>query len=67
MFQAQKPWEKKYRAVAKSKSEYHSACKNEKSTALQENNARNDDAVSPDQVIATDILDATLWVPLSTT
>lgn len=32
------------------KKEYHAACRSEKSTANQENNARGDSAVSPDQV-----------------
>lgn len=33
------------------KKDYHSACRAEKSTANQENNARGDSAVSPDQVL----------------
>lgn len=49
-FQAQKPWEKKYTKLMQAKKEYHAACRSEKSTANQENNARGDSAVSPDQV-----------------
>lgn len=33
------------------KKDYHAACRSEKSTANQENNARGDSAVSPDQVV----------------
>ncbi|XP_048781250.2 protein kinase C and casein kinase substrate in neurons protein 1-like isoform X4 [Ostrea edulis] len=47
---AQKPWEKKYTKVMQAKKDYHSACRAEKSTANQENNARGDSAVSPDQL-----------------
>ncbi|XP_062598142.1 protein kinase C and casein kinase substrate in neurons protein 1-like isoform X6 [Saccostrea cucullata] len=46
---AQKPWEKKYTKVMQSRKDYHAACRAEKSTANQENNARGDSAVSPDQ------------------
>lgn len=49
--QAQKPWEKKYTKLMAAKKDYHAACRSEKSTANQENNARGDSAVSPDQVI----------------
>nr|XP_034334066.1 protein kinase C and casein kinase substrate in neurons protein 2 isoform X2 [Crassostrea gigas] len=47
---AQKPWEKKYTKLMQAKKEYHAACRSEKSTANQENNARGDSAVSPDQL-----------------
>ncbi|XP_061175733.1 protein kinase C and casein kinase substrate in neurons protein 1-like isoform X4 [Saccostrea echinata] len=47
---AQKPWEKKYTKVMQSRKDYHAACRAEKSTANQENNARGDSAVSPDQL-----------------
>ncbi|XP_069133499.1 protein kinase C and casein kinase substrate in neurons protein 1-like isoform X2 [Argopecten irradians] len=47
---AQKPWEKKYTKLQAAKKEYHTACRNEKSTANQENNARGDSAVSQDQL-----------------
>ena len=50
-FQAQKPWEKKYTKLMAAKKDYHAACRSEKSTANQENNARGDSAVSPDQVV----------------
>lgn len=49
--QAQKPWEKKYTKLMAAKKDYHAACRSEKSTANQENNARGDSAVSPDQVV----------------
>jgi len=51
LFQAQKPWEKKYKKVLQSKTDYHNACRNEKSTANQENNARADSSMSSDQVL----------------
>ncbi|KAK3103052.1 hypothetical protein FSP39_016086 [Pinctada imbricata] len=47
---AQKPWEKKYTKVMQNRKDYHAACRSEKSTANQENNARGDSAVSPDQL-----------------
>ncbi|OWF51969.1 protein kinase C and casein kinase substrate in neurons protein 2-like isoform X2 [Mizuhopecten yessoensis] len=47
---AQKPWEKKYTKLQAAKKEYHTACRNEKTTANQENNARGDSAVSQDQL-----------------
>nr|XP_022335349.1 protein kinase C and casein kinase substrate in neurons protein 1-like isoform X3 [Crassostrea virginica] len=47
---AQKPWEKKYTKLMAAKKDYHAACRSEKSTANQENNARGDSAVSPDQL-----------------
>jgi len=46
----QRPWEKKFNKVQAAKKEYHNACKNEKSTANQENNARADTAMSTDQL-----------------
>ena len=50
LLQAQKPWEKKYNKVMNAKKDYHTACRQEKSTANQENNARGDSSFSPDQV-----------------
>ncbi|KAL3842934.1 hypothetical protein ACJMK2_020907 [Sinanodonta woodiana] len=47
---AQKPWEKKYTKVLATRKEYHTACRQEKSTANQENNARGDSSFSPDQL-----------------
>ncbi|XP_041366171.1 protein kinase C and casein kinase substrate in neurons protein 2-like isoform X2 [Gigantopelta aegis] len=47
---AQKPWGKRLQKVMKAKSDYHSVCKQEKSTANQENNARGDSTLSPDQL-----------------
>lgn len=55
-FQAQKPWEKKYTKLMQAKKEYHAACRSEKSTANQENNARGDSAVSPDQVQSVEVM-----------
>ncbi|XP_060604125.1 protein kinase C and casein kinase substrate in neurons protein 3-like isoform X3 [Ruditapes philippinarum] len=46
----QKPWEKKLNKVLTAKKDYHAACRNEKSTANQENNARADTAMSSDQL-----------------
>lgn len=45
---AQKPWEKKLNKLLTEKKNYHNACRQEKSTANQENNARGDSALSPD-------------------
>lgn len=50
VFKVQKPWEKKLNKVLQAKKDYHTACRNEKSTANQENNARADTAMSSDQV-----------------
>ncbi|ESO97496.1 hypothetical protein LOTGIDRAFT_208680 [Lottia gigantea] len=47
---AQKPWGKKLGKVMAARKEYHTACRTEKSTANQENNARGDATVSPDQL-----------------
>lgn len=48
--QAQKPWAKRLTKVIAAKKDYHAACRTEKSTANQENNARGDTTVSQDQV-----------------
>jgi hypothetical protein len=47
---AQKPWAKRMTKVLAAKKDYHAACRSEKSTANQENNARGDTTVSPDQL-----------------
>jgi len=47
---AQKPWSKMYDKVNKAKSEYHTACKNEKTAANQERNATSDSSLSQDQI-----------------
>ncbi|CAH1394234.1 unnamed protein product [Nezara viridula] len=47
---AQKPWAKLLAKVNKAKSDYHSACKTEKSASNQERNASGDSSISPDQV-----------------
>lgn len=47
---AQKPWAKLLAKVDKCKSEYHSACKSEKTVSNQERNANSDSSLSPDQV-----------------
>ncbi|XP_071034016.1 protein kinase C and casein kinase substrate in neurons protein 2 isoform X7 [Parasteatoda tepidariorum] len=48
---AQKPWAKLLQKVNKCKSDYHSACKNERSAINQERNASSDTSLSPDQVV----------------
>lgn len=47
---AQKPWAKLLQKVEKTKSDYHTACKTERSASNQERNASGDSSVSPDQV-----------------
>ncbi|XP_076327045.1 protein kinase C and casein kinase substrate in neurons protein 1-like isoform X2 [Tachypleus tridentatus] len=47
---AQKPWAKLLAKVNRAKSDYHTACKNEKSSQNQERNAGADSSLSPDQV-----------------
>lgn len=47
---AQKPWGKHLGKVEKSKTDYHTSCKSEKSAANQERNATGDSSLSPDQV-----------------
>ncbi|KAK6191557.1 hypothetical protein SNE40_003214 [Patella caerulea] len=47
---AQKPWGKRLAKVVAARKDYHTACRTEKSTANQENNARGDSTVSPDQL-----------------
>ncbi|GFR83250.1 kinase C and casein kinase substrate in neurons protein 2 [Elysia marginata] len=47
---AQKPWAKRLTKVVAAKKDYHAACRTEKSTANQENNARGDTTVSQDQL-----------------
>ncbi|XP_059616208.1 protein kinase C and casein kinase substrate in neurons protein 1 isoform X3 [Phlebotomus argentipes] len=46
---AQKPWAKHLAKVEKAKSDYHSACKTEKTATNQERNAGADSSLSPDQ------------------
>ncbi|XP_076450073.1 protein kinase C and casein kinase substrate in neurons protein 1-like [Babylonia areolata] len=45
---AQKPWAKRLSKVLEAKREYHTACRTEKSTVNQENNARGDASMSAD-------------------
>merc|ERR1719394_1284951 len=47
---AQKPWAKLLEKVDKCKSNYHTACKNEKTAVNQERNATKDSSLSQDQV-----------------
>ncbi|CAH1110882.1 unnamed protein product [Psylliodes chrysocephalus] len=47
---AQKPWTKLLQKVEKCKTDYHTACKTEKSAANQERNATGDTSFSADQV-----------------
>jgi hypothetical protein len=47
---AQKPWAKMLAKVNKTKVDYHTACKTEKSASNQERNAAGDSSLSPDQV-----------------
>lgn len=48
---AQKPWAKHLSKVEKTKADYHSACKTEKTASNQERNASADSSLSPDQVL----------------
>ena len=48
---AQKPWVKLLQKVDKAKSDYHTACKTEKSASNQERNATGDSSISQDQVM----------------
>ena len=47
---AQKPWVKLLNTCDKAKSNYHIACKNEKSAINQEKNANKDSSLSQDAV-----------------
>jgi len=47
---AQKPWSKFLDKVNKTRSEYHIACKNEKTAINQERNANSDSSLSQDQM-----------------
>ncbi|XP_014249868.1 protein kinase C and casein kinase substrate in neurons protein 1 isoform X2 [Cimex lectularius] len=47
---AQKPWAKLLAKVNKAKTDYHSACKTEKSASNQERNANGDNSISVDQI-----------------
>ncbi|XP_074601119.1 protein kinase C and casein kinase substrate in neurons protein Synd [Brevipalpus obovatus] len=47
---AQKTWAKHLDKVHKTKAEYHTACKNERSAINHERNASGDSSLSPDQV-----------------
>lgn len=47
---AQKPWSKLLAKVNKTKVDYHTSCKTEKSASNQERNASADSSLSPDQV-----------------
>ncbi|XP_069679239.1 protein kinase C and casein kinase substrate in neurons protein 1 isoform X3 [Periplaneta americana] len=49
---AQKPWAKLLAKVNKTKVDYHTACKTEKSASNQERNASADSSLSPDQKAA---------------
>nr|XP_045595939.1 protein kinase C and casein kinase substrate in neurons protein 1-like isoform X5 [Procambarus clarkii] len=46
---AQKPWSKLFEKVNKSRTDYHNACKSERSAQNQERNAGGDSSLSPDQ------------------
>lgn len=48
---AQKPWCKLLTKVNKAKTDYHTACKAEKTAQSQENNAKNDGSLSQEQVL----------------
>jgi len=48
---AQKPWAKLLSKVNKCKSDYHNACKNEKSAINMERNAAGDSSVSEDHIL----------------
>ncbi|XP_014676207.1 PREDICTED: protein kinase C and casein kinase substrate in neurons protein 2-like [Priapulus caudatus] len=46
---AQKPWAKQYEKVSKAKSDYHGACRKERTAILQERNSQQDPAKSADE------------------
>lgn len=47
---AQKPWAKLLQKVERTRLEYHTACKQERTAQNQERNASGDSSLSPDQV-----------------
>lgn len=47
---AQKPWAKFLQKVERTRLEYHTACKQERTAQNQERNAGGDSSLSPDQV-----------------
>lgn len=47
---AQKPWAKFLQKVERTRLEYHTACKQERTAQNQERNASGDSSLSPDQV-----------------
>ncbi|OWR51036.1 kinase C and casein kinase substrate in neurons protein 2 [Danaus plexippus plexippus] len=49
---AQKPWAKLLQKVERTRLEYHTACKQERTAQNQERNASGDSSLSPDQVRA---------------
>ena len=51
MFQAQKPWAKKYSKVIKAKKEYYNACKLDRAAAAQEKTLRGVPDTAADQVL----------------
>ena len=53
MFQAQKPWAKKYSKVIKAKKEYYNACKLDRAAAAQEKTLRGVPDTAADQVVRT--------------
>lgn len=46
----QKDWQKLYAKVNKSKTDYHAACRADRTAVNQEKNASGDTSLSPDQV-----------------
>lgn len=48
---AQKPWAKLLTKVERTRLEYHTACKQERTAQNQERNASGDSSFSPDQVM----------------
>ncbi|CAH2087814.1 unnamed protein product [Euphydryas editha] len=47
---AQKPWAKLLQKVERTRLEYHTACKQERTAQNQERNASGDSSLSPDQI-----------------
>jgi len=50
IFQAQKPWAKKYKAVQSTKDEFHKACRQLRTAEINERNQQTDTSIPEDLV-----------------